>query len=348
MVQDRRRQSDTDAITVPGVNALQPVAPVVAEQDVTNPADAGHPSARLGWLVFWMSGTLVAFIVAAVSVRTLSSTLNAFETMTIRSAGGLALLLMMAALRPDLRRSVRANRMGLQFFRNVVHFGSQICWTLAVAMLPFATVFALEFTIPAFVAILAILFLGERLTTHRAIALVVCFVGVLVILRPGLAGFQPAMLIMIAGAFLFATAAIATKKLISTEATFSIMLWMNLMQLPMNLAGSDLSSFLKLDSATVLPVIGIAVAGLTTHYCLTNAFRFGDAIVVIPMDFLRVPLIALVGWAFYGEQLDAIVFAGAALIVGGVLWNVRGEAQRKKSPARRSTDQNRGVMQPAE
>lgn len=343
------RQSDTGAITVPGVNALQPVAPVVTGSRPGDLSEATRAPARLGWLVFWMSGTLVAFIVAAVSVRMLSNTLNAFEMMSIRSAGGLAILIAMAAFQPELRRSVRINRMGLQSFRNVVHFGSQICWTLAVAMLPFATVFALEFTIPAFVAILAVLFLGERMTAHRATALVVCFVGVLVILRPGLTGFQPAMLIMIAGAFLFATAAVATKKLITTEATFSIMFWMNLMQLPMNLLGSDAFFFLRLDASMALPVIGIAVAGLTVHYCLTNAFRCGDAIVVIPMDFLRVPLIALVGWAFYGERLDAIVFAGAALIVGGVLWNVRGEAQRKETPAaRHSGERTPGVMQPAE
>lgn len=345
MLHYRPQQSDTGAITVPGVNALQPVAPVVAEPRPGDPPDMTRSPARLGWLVLWMSGTLVAFIVAALSVRTLSNTLNAFEMMTIRSAGGLAILLAMAAFQPDLRRSVRMNRMALQGLRNVVHFGSQICWTLAVAILPFATVFALEFTIPAFVAILAVLFLGERMTAHRATALAICFIGVLVILRPGLEGFQPAMLIMIAGAFLFATAAVATKKLITTEATFSIMVWMNLMQLPMNFLGSDPLFFLKLDVSMALPVIGIAVAGLMIHYCLTNAFRYGDAMVVIPMDFLRVPLIALIGWTFYGEQVDAIVFAGAAVIVGGVLWNVRGEAQRtetlRPAPAR-------GVMQPAE
>lgn len=347
MLHYRPQQPDTGAITVPGVNALQPVAPVVAASRPGDPPDMTRSPARLGWLVLWMSGTLVAFIVAALSVRTLSTTLNAFEMMTIRSAGGLAILLVMAAFQPELLRSVRANRMALQGLRNVVHFGSQICWTVAVAMLPFATVFALEFTIPAFVAVLAVLFLGEQMTAHRAAALVICLIGVLVILRPGLEGFQPAMLIMIAGAFLFATAAIATKKLISTEATFSIMFWMNLMQLPMNFSGSDPLFFLKLDVSMLLPVLGIAAAGLTIHYCLTNAFRCGDAIVVIPMDFLRVPLIALIGWAFYGEQLDAIVFAGAALIVGGVLWNVRGEAQRDEA-LRRAPARPRGAMQPAE
>src|SRR6185369_6926593 len=207
--------------------------------------------------------------------------------------------------------------------RNIVHFGSQICWTLAITLLPLATVFALECTIPAFVTGLAVLFLGERLTVPRAGALALCLVGVMVILRPGFAAFQPAMLLMVLGSLLFAIAAVITKKLIVTEATFSIMVWMNLMQLPMNLAGSDLSFVFRLDASMALPLLGIAVAGLAAHYCLTNAFRCGDASIVIPMDFLRVPLIAIVGWMFYGEHLDLFVFAGAALIVAGVVWNVR-------------------------
>jgi drug/metabolite transporter (DMT)-like permease len=231
-------------------------------------------------------------------------------------------------VQPELRAGLKARRMLLQGARSVIHFGSQICWALAITLLPFATVFALEFTIPAWVALLAILFLGERMTASRAFALAICFVGVLVILRPGFEAFKPAALIMLLGALFFAIAAIMTKKLITTETTFAILFWMNLIQLPLNFAGSDWLFFLKIDQSMALPLVGLAVAGLSVHYCLTNAFRCGDAIVVIPMDFLRVPLIAVIGWAFYGEHLDAFVFAGAGLIMAGVLWNVRAEAQR--------------------
>jgi len=249
--------------------------------------------------------------------------------MTIRSAGGLVILCALGALRPSLWSGVRRHRMSLQGLRNVAHFGSQICWTLAITMLPFATVFALEFTIPAWVTLLAVLFLGERMSTSRALALALCVAGVVVILRPGHEAFQSAALIMLVGALLFAIAAIATKKLITTETTFSIMLWMNLMQLPLNFAGSDPAFIFKIDASLALPLIGIASAGLVIHYCLANAFRYGDAMVVIPMDFLRVPLIALIGWTFYGEHIDVFVFAGAGLIVAGVLWNLRAEAQRR-------------------
>jgi drug/metabolite transporter (DMT)-like permease len=307
--------------------------------------DKGAASpARLGWLIFWMSGTLLSFIVAALSVRTLTDELNAFEMMSVRSAGGLIILFLLAVVRPDLLNGLRVCRMGLQTVRSFVNFVSQICWTIAITVLPFATVFALEFTAPAWVALLAVLFLGERMTLSRVAALALCSAGVLAILRPGMESFQPAALLVVGGALLFAITATITKKLVETETTFSIMFWMNLMQFPLNMAGSDPMFIFRIDGSMILPLAGIGVAGLSIHYCLTNAFRYGDAMIVIPMDFLRVPLIALIGWMLYGEQLDAFVFAGAGLIIAGVLWNVRSETQRTE----RAVPAARPAIQPAE
>jgi len=310
----------------------------------TSRGASGTSPARITWLIVWMGGTLLSFIIAALSVRALSAQLSAFEMMSVRSAGGLIILFLLAAVRPDLLDGLRARRLPLQAARNVVHFVSQICWTVAIMVLPFATVFALEFTTPAWVALLAVLFLGERMTGPRAVALALCSAGVLVILRPGMDSFQSAALLVVFGALLFAITATITKKLVETETTFSIMFWMNLMQFPLNLAGSDPMFIFRIDASMILPLLGVAIAGLSIHYCLTNAFRYGDAMVVIPMDFLRVPLIALIGWMFYGEHLDAFVFTGAALIIAGVLWNVRGESQRTASCA----TPTRAAIQPAE
>jgi drug/metabolite transporter (DMT)-like permease len=307
-----------------------------AASDTRTQDHPGQAPSKIGWLILWMSGTLFAFVISAVSVRAMSKTFNAFEMMSLRSAGGLVILGVLGAFQPSLWAGVRVNRMGLQTFRNIAHFGSQICWTMAITMLPFATVFALEMTIPAWVTILAVIFLGERMFASRAAALALSVVGALVILRPGHEAFQPAALIMLLGALLFAIAAISTKKLITTETTFSIMLWMNLMQLPLNVFGSDPAFLVNFTPALILPTLGICTAGLAIHYCLANAFRCADAIMVIPMDFLRVPLIAVIGWTFYGENLDFYVFAGAGLIVIGVLWNLRGEALRNGALARGS------------
>jgi drug/metabolite transporter (DMT)-like permease len=171
------------------------------------------------------------------------------------------------------------------------------------------------------------MFLGERLTLTRAASIALCLMGVLVILHPGFSGFRAAALLALGAAITRAFTAIVTKKLTATDTTFAILFWMNLMQLPMNLAGSDPLFIARLNLSMALPLLAIAVAGLSVHLCLAEAFRYGDAIVVVPLDFLRVPLIALIGWSFYGEALDALVLGGAGLIIAGVIWNLRAEAR---------------------
>jgi len=287
-------------------------------------------NASIGRVVLWMSVVLLSFTIMAVSIRALARAFNVFEILAIRNAAGLTILLALACARPALRASLLPRRMGMHALRNSVHFAAQYAWALSITLLPLATVFALEFTNPAWLALLAAWLLRERLTPSRAGAVVLGFLGVAVILRPGFESFQPAALIILGAAFGFAVSSIVTKKLIVTETTFAILFWMNAMQLPMNLVGSSPSFVTKLDDVTqILPLLGVAIAGLSSHFCLTNAFRYGDATIVVPLDFLRIPLIALIGWSVYGEPLDAFVFVGAAIIITGIVWNLRAEATRK-------------------
>jgi drug/metabolite transporter (DMT)-like permease len=282
---------------------------------------------RVVWLALWMAGAIASYIVAALSVRALAKDLSVFEIMSVRSAGALAFLLLLMAVRPTMRLGLTSRRIGLHLVRNSVHFVGQIIWALAITLLPFATVFALEFTAPIWVALLAVTLLGERLTLTRAASTALCLAGVFVILHPGLASFQWVALLALGAAITRAFTDVVTKKLTQTETTFAILFWMNLMQLPMNLAGSDPLFITRIDPSMALPLIGIAVAGLSIHFCVAEAFRYGDAIVVVPLDFLRVPLIAVIGWSFYGETLDGLVLAGAGLIIASVIWNLRTEAR---------------------
>ena len=282
---------------------------------------------NLGLVVLWMTGALLSFSTMAVSIRGLAGRLNIFEILTIRSGCGLIVLLVLVAARPELRPTLALRHMGLHAVRNSVHFASQYAWALSLTLLPLATVFALEFTMPAWVALLAMPLLGERMSVSRAGSIVLGFIGVLIIVRPGHETFQPAVFLVLAAALGFAISLIATKQLTLTVGTFAILFWMNLMQLPMGLAGSNPLVLLDLELKYLPAVIGVGVAGLSSHFCLTNAFRSGDATVVVPLDFLRIPLIALVGWLFYAEALDLFVFLGAALIIAGVVWNLRAESR---------------------
>jgi drug/metabolite transporter (DMT)-like permease len=276
-----------------------------------------------------MTGALLSFSASAVAVRELGKHLTTFEILSIRSGFGLAVLLVLISLRPDLRKEIVFRHMRLHLARNSIHFVGTYTWTLAVTLLPLATVFALEFTMPMWVALLAIPLLGEKMTRTRAGSIALGFLGVLVIVRPGLASFQPAALLVLGAALAFAISLIQTKMLTAYASTFTIIFWMNCMQLPMALAGSDPLFLAKLDASAIWPAVTLGAAGILSHFCLTNAFRVGDATVVVPMDFLRIPLIATVGWLLYGESLDIFVFAGAALIIGGVLWNLFSESRRR-------------------
>src|SRR5262249_9935510 len=174
--------------------------------------------------------------------------------------------------------------------------------------------------------------LGERLTVTRAASTALGLIGILVILHPDFSTFRPVALLALGAAVTRACTAIVTKKLTQSETTFAILFWMNLMQLPMNLAGSNPLFVTKLDPSMALPLIALVVTGLSVHLCMAEAFRYGDAIVVVPLDFLRVPLIALIGWSFYGETLDGLVLAGAGLVMAGVIWNLRTEARAQDQP----------------
>jgi drug/metabolite transporter (DMT)-like permease len=176
--------------------------------------------------------------------------------------------------------------------------------------------------------VLAVWFLQERMTASRLGVVVLGLIGVLVILRPGIAGFNPAAVLVLLAAFGYAITMITTKTLTMTETTFAIIFWMAVIQFPLSLIGSNPAAFLSLDVHHLLPAIGVGAAGLTSHYCLSNAFRSGDATLVVPLDFMRIPLIAVVGWACYGERLDVFVLVGALIIVSGVLWNLRSEVAR--------------------
>lgn len=284
-------------------------------------------------VAFWMTGALLSFSVMAVSIRGLAGVLNIFEILSVRSGISVVFMLTLVALRPDLRAGIKTQRYGMHFIRSSVHLSAQWCWTLGVTLLPLAMVFALEFTMPAWTTLLAVLFLGERLSVSRIGVIVLGILGVLVILRPGIADFRLAALVVLAAAFGFATIMVITKKLTATETTIGIVFWMNLMQFPLGLIGTGSLTFpAKLGWEHVLPALGVGFANLSAHFSLSQAMRSGDASVVVPLDFMRIPLIALVGWWLYNETLDIYVFAGAAIIVVGVLWNLRAEAARPVPP----------------
>jgi drug/metabolite transporter (DMT)-like permease len=274
----------------------------------------------------WMGGTLASFSGMAVAARELSADLSTFEILFFRSFVGLLILL------PFVLRNrgagLRTRRPGLQLLRNVLHFGGQYGWVAAIAVLPLAEAFALEFTMPIWATLLAVLALGERMTSPRYIAVVGGFVGVLVILRPGFAAFNPAVLYMLAAALCFASAVVITKVLIRSDSPLTIIFYMSVIQLPLGLLPA-LFDWTPPTLAHVPWFIIVGLGALTAHFCLARALNLVDATIVLPIDFLRLPLIAFIGAAFYDEPLVIWVIVGAAIIFGANYFMVWRESQKR-------------------
>jgi len=271
----------------------------------------------------WMCGALLSFSLMAVAARELLRSMGSFEILFLRSL--VSFVLMLAILPRFGLGALRTQLFGLHVLRNVLHFGGQYAWVYAIAMLPLATVFAIEFTMPVWTALLAMLILGERLNRGRAVMLALGVVGVLIILRPGFAVVQPAALAMLAGAFAYASVNISTKRLVKNDSAFAILFYMSAIQLPLGLFPA-LPQWVAPGIAELPWIIAIGVAGLVAHYCITRALHIADAMLVVPIDFLRLPLIAVVGVLMYGEPLEAQILLGAAVIFAGTYYSIRRES----------------------
>lgn len=292
-----------------------------------NAADQHHPVAA----ALWMTGSIASFSAMAIATRQIKGLHDTFEIMTVRSIIGFALVVSIAFAMGRLSE-VKAQRLGGHLARNIVHFTGQNLWLLALTMIPLAQVFAIEFTSPIWVIILAPFFLGEKITRTRLAAALLGFLGILVVARPDFTNLDPGVIAAAACAICFALTGIATKALTRAESIVSILFWLTLMQSVMGAVLAAWDGQITLPTAQTLPwLVLIGFCGVLAHLCLTSALRLAPASFVMPIDFARLPLIALVGWLFYNESIDLWVFIGAVLIIGGNLINMQAEARRKRA-----------------
>jgi drug/metabolite transporter (DMT)-like permease len=284
-----------------------------------------HPTTRAAC---WMGGSLLSLVAMAVAARQLSSSMGVFQILFFRSLFGLAAICII--LSRSGWRQLKTPQFGTHLVRNVSHFGGQYGWIYALAFIPMAQVFAIEFTAPVWTAILAALILGERFTLPRAASVVLGLVGVFIIVRPGSGMIHPAALAVLFGAMAFALSYTLTKKLSSTDSPLCVLFYMSALQLPFGLIPA-LSAWVAPPPASWPFIVLVGASGLSTHYCMTKAMKLADATIVVPMDFMRLPLIALVGVLLYGEYVQPTLFAGATLILAGTLLSLY--CERKRVPS---------------
>jgi drug/metabolite transporter (DMT)-like permease len=272
-----------------------------------------------------MGGAVLSFTAMAIAVRELQRHMGSFEIVFLRSVVMLGIVL--AMLPRAGVAALRTRKFSLHLWRNLIHFLGQVLWVYSIGALTLATVFAIEFTMPVWTAILAWIFLKERFTFPRLVMLTLGLAGVLVIVRPGGSGFQVAALAMIVGSLCYASSFIFTKRLSSTDSALAVLFWMAVVQTPISLIAAAPQWVVPV--LVDLPwILAIGIGSFTAHYCMTRAMKLVDAMVAVPIDFARLPLIAVVGALAYGEAFDPLVLVGAGLIFAGTYYSLSREHAR--------------------
>jgi drug/metabolite transporter (DMT)-like permease len=269
----------------------------------------------------WMAGWLALMLIVAVAGRETTRELNVFEIAEVRSVLGFFMLYPLVRLHGGFA-AMKTWRPLQHIGRNLIHYAAGLGWFFALTLIPLGQVVSIEFTMPIWTAILAATFLGERMTVWKISAIVLGVVGVLVIVRPATGEINPGQLIALGAAVGFGISVAMMKSLTRTENTLTIIFWMLVIQ--------SAAGFFPALYVWVWPsayafgwIVVMAFCGTFSHYCMARAMLHADATVVLPMDFLRVPLTATAGWLIYSERLDAFTVLGAVLILTGNLLNLK-------------------------
>lgn len=270
----------------------------------------------------WMGGWLSMMLLMTVAGREATREIDVFQIMEMRAVIGLALLIPFILAAGGFR-TVRTKVPMQHIGRNFVHYFAQFAWFLALTMIPLAQLISIEFTMPVWTAVFAALLLGERIGPFKVASIVLGILGVAIIVRPGLDHVDPGQLIALGAAVGFGISVTMVKGLTRHDSVLTIIFWMLVIQIIIGLVPA--LRVWTWPSAAVWPwIFVIGICGTFSHYCMAKAMTHADATIVVPMDFLRVPLSALLGYMLYNEMLDAWTVAGAVLILFGNALNLRG------------------------
>lgn len=274
----------------------------------------------------WMAGFLSLMLLMAISGREAARELNIFQIMEFRSGLGVLMLCPVIYFAGGFG-ILRTSRLPMHAVRALLHYAGQYGWFLALTLIPLAQVVSIEFTMPIWTAILAASFLGERITMWKAAAIALGLVGVFVIVRPSAGEVNFGQLIVLVAAAVLGVTVVMMKSLTRTEPALAIVFWMMAIQA---VAGAvpALHVWVWPSPHVWGWVIAVAFGGTFSHFCMARAMLYADATIVVPMDFLRVPLTATAGWLIYGERLDVFTVLGAMLILTGNLLNLKPPAPK--------------------
>lgn len=267
------------------------------------------------------------------TVRYLSdSGLDALEVAFFRNFFGLI------ALGPwifsgGIANALRTQQLGTHVLRALINTASMLMFFTSLGMAPLAQVQSLSFTGPLFATLLAIPLLGEQIRMRRATALVVGFLGVLVIIRPGFQTVDLGTWLVLGAAALWGTTIIIIKLLSRNDSSVTITVYMSLLMSPLSLIPA-LWVWQWPDLHQLFWLMMAGVFGTLAQLCMAQAFRLAEATAVLPMDFLRLVWSSLIAYLLFAELVDGWTWLGGVIIFASATYIALREQQLKRTPDR--------------
>jgi len=273
-----------------------------------------------------ISATLFGSSMGA-GVKLLSDDLHPIIICFYRCLMGLILIIPFVAL--NNFKALKSNNTKLQLIRASINIISMICWFSAIGIMHFEKATALGFTTPLFTTILAVIVLGEVIRFHRTAALILGFIGIIIIIRPGYVPFEYGTLLMLAASLSFSFVLIFVKKLSATDSSLTIIFYHLLYMTPVFFILS-LFYWESVSFNQLIIFVFMGASGLLSHWCLAQAFKLSDTTFVMPLQFTKLIWASLIGLFIFAEQPDIWTWVGGVIIFISVVYITYREAFKKK------------------
>ena len=278
--------------------------------------------------IAWMLGFIINISIMAISIRELSLKYTSFEIQNFRNIFSIIIIILIFMVTKNT--NLNTFQLKNNFIRNIFHFIGQSAWTWGLTVLPLAVVFSLEFTMPIWAVIIAIVLLKEKITLNKICFLIIGLMGTWIIFMPDTKYIGFYNIIVLCSAITYAIAHNFTKKLTTTDSILSILFFMSIIQLPFSLVGSLIIGNIQYNIMMEIPlIILLTVTSLLAHYSLSSALKYSDASIVLPIDYIRLPLIVFIGWYYYDEKISMNVVIGSILIIFGVVFFLNKDFKNK-------------------
>ena len=275
----------------------------------------------------WMIGASLGFTINSAFVKTLSA--EGLDTIQIAFARALFSSL---ALAPFFYRAglgaLRSKVPALHATRAISGSLAMVCGFYAVGQLPLAEFTALTFTQPLFVVLMAVLILKEQVRWRRWLATAVGFLGVLIMVRPGAAAFDPAAMVALASVLGIALAVSLVKKLPPNESHVAMLAYFCIASIVMTV-GPAIYAWQDPTLFQWALLAAVGVLGIASQAMIIRAYRNGEASFVAPFDYLKLILAGLIGFLVFAEVPDYWTAVGALVIVGSTFYIARREAAQR-------------------